>query len=133
MRNSLINVQEVSRGYWVQIYDFISVYVFMMNLLHVPLLLQMSSSEAELASKQEQLQTITEKLQSFSNDSPPPATAPDNQQLEKLEEKIKEVQQERDVLKKVNKVRGNVLLFSNTLILLLNTYVSVLYSYAFIY
>lgn len=78
----------------------------MMILLHVPLLLQMSSSEAELASKQEQLQTITEKLQSFSSDSPTPAPAPDNQQLEKLEERIKELQQERDNLKKVNKAEN---------------------------
>lgn len=105
----------------------------MMNLLNVPLLLQMSSSEAELASKQEQLQTITEKLQSFSNDSPPPATAPDNQQLEKLEERIKELQQERDVLKKVISQRKLTVFLLYIDFILLNPYVSILHSCTFRY
>lgn len=62
----------------------------------------MMSSEAELASKQEQLETITEKLQSFGPVAAPPQP-PDTsaQQVSKLEEKIRELELERNNLKKV--------------------------------
>lgn len=69
---------------------------------------QISSSEAELANKQEQLQTITEKLQSISSDSASAILAIDNQQVKKLEEKVKEVEQERTNLKKVLCARASL-------------------------
>ena len=62
----------------------------------------MMSSEAELASKQEQLETITEKLQSFSPaDTPSQPTDNTVHQVTKLEEKIRELELERNNLKKV--------------------------------
>nr|XP_045581790.1 GRIP and coiled-coil domain-containing protein 2-like isoform X2 [Procambarus clarkii] len=62
---------------------------------------KMSNREAELASKQEQLQTITEKLQTFSSD--PTVTSPvtNNQQFRELEEKVKDLEQEKTNLKKI--------------------------------
>lgn len=62
----------------------------------------MMSSEAELASKQEQLQNITERLQSFSGPEAAPLQSPDTSpQVTKLEEKIRELELERNNLKKV--------------------------------
>lgn len=65
----------------------------------------MMSSEAELASKQEQLQNITERLHSVSGPEAPLPQPPDpSAQVAKLEEKIRELELERNNLKKVRLV-----------------------------
>lgn len=66
----------------------------------------MMSSEAELASKQEQLQNITERLQSFSGPETLLPQPPDaNTHVTKLEEKIRELESERNNLKKVHLIK----------------------------
>ena len=62
---------------------------------------QMSNSEAELASKQEQLQTITEKLQSYSSDTGVATPNTVSPEIAALNERIKELDQEKSSQTKV--------------------------------
>ncbi|KAG0718652.1 hypothetical protein GWK47_052006 [Chionoecetes opilio] len=64
----------------------------------------MTSSEAELMSKQEQLKTITEQLQSCGPVAAPQLPDTSTQQVAKLEEKIRELELERNNLKKAVKL-----------------------------
>ncbi|KAG7153296.1 GRIP and coiled-coil domain-containing protein 2-like [Homarus americanus] len=61
--------------------------------------MKMYNREAELANKQEQLQTITEKLQSYSSECAPTSPPTDTQQISKLKEEIENLEQERASLK----------------------------------